>query len=462
MLSARKFGRTSIFQSMVLGFAILAYVGLGDSVWAQSQPISPSTNDVDLSNDVEVAEEAGQVVEFEPALPGSPVYGGSLWERPNFTGDWFGSRSLLAAGGIKFTGDLTNYHQGVVNGGRNQHFKFGGHSDYVFDFDMEKVAGAKGMFIRVRGETQYGEFVNRDTGAILATNTSGLFPTAGEQATALTEFTITQFLSETFGVFAGKLQTMDGDKNDFASGRGKTQFMNVAFVANPGLFRTVPYSSYGFGFVVLGEEQEPLLTVTAIDPIDRSTELNLDKVFEEGVTLSAEGRVRTDFFGMKGHQLLGVAWSNRDVALLSSGARLLLPNFATPTSNESWAMYWNFDQYLFVDPCDQSKGWGLFGRATIADAATNPLEWFLSFGVGGNSRIAGRSNDTFGAGVYYAGTSSELPGLLLGNDGQGAELFYNFQVTPSFHLTTDLQFVDPSLGLVDDSFLFGLRGKLDF
>ena len=462
MLSARTFDRTLVFQGWVLGFSVLASISQGDSVRAQTQPNLPLVNDVHYSNEVGVAPDADQIVEAEPDLLAPPVYGGSLWERPNFTGDWLGSRSLLAEGGFKFTGDFTNYYQGVVNGGRNQNFKFGGHSDYVFDFDMEKVAGAKGMFIRVRGETQFGEFVNLDSGSLLASNTSGLFPTIGEQATALTEFTVTQFLSETFGVFAGKLQTMDGDQNDFASGRGKTQFMNVAFVANPGVFRTVPYSSYGVGCVVLGADQQPLLTFTAIDPIDRSTELNLDEVFEEGVTLSAEGRVRTDFFGMKGHQLLGLVWSSRDVALLSSGPRLILPNFATPTSNESWAMYWNFDQYLFVDPCDQSKGWGLFGRATIADAATNPLEYFLSIGVGGNSRIAGRSNDTFGAGVYYAGTSSEIPGFLFGDNGQGAELFYNYQVTPSFHLTTDLQFVNPSLKFVDDSFLFGFRGKLDF
>jgi porin len=43
--------------------------------------------------------------------------------------------------------------------------------------------------------------------------------------------------------------------------------------------------------------------------------------------------------------------------------------------SDSSALYWNFDQYLVVDSRDSSKGWGVFGRAAIADDDTNPLEW---------------------------------------------------------------------------------------
>jgi porin len=74
--------------------------------------------------------------------------------------------------------------------------------------------------------------------------------------------------------------------------------------------------------------------------------------------------------------------------------------------SDSWALYWNFDQYLAMDPCDPTKGWGVFGRAAIADADTNPLEWFVSFGIGGNSRIAGRESDTFGVGWAYNSVSN--------------------------------------------------------
>jgi porin len=114
-----------------------------------------------------------------------------------------------------------------------------------------------------------------------------------------------------------------------------------------------------------------------------------------------------------------------------------------------------------VDPCDPTNGWGVFGRAAIADDDTNPLEWFVSLGVGGNSRIPGREADTFGIGWYCGGTSEQLPGLVLGNHGQGVELFYSIAATPWLHITTDLQIIDPAALGVEDAFVFGLRAKMD-
>lgn len=382
--------------------------------------------------------------------------------RTTLTGDWHGIRSRFGENGISFQGDMTQYYQGVVSGGIEQRFRYGAHSDYVVDFDMDKLAGHQGLFIKLRGESQLAQFINPDTGAILPVNTSGMIPLPDERATALTEFTLTQFLSERVAVFAGKLQTLDGDQNAFASGRGKTQFMNVAFVATPIGFRTIPYSTFGAGFVVL-QDLEPIFTLSVIDPVDHATRFDLDNLFAEGVTVSAEARLPTDFFGLPGHQLLGGTWSSREVALLSTIPRLLLPPAfgPAPTARDSWSVYWNFDQHLWVDPCDTEKGWGVFGRAGIADSRTNPLDWFVSFGVGGNSRIEGREADTFGAGWYYSGTSDQLPGVVIQDHGQGVELFYNVAANPWFHVTADLQVIDPSRRGVDNALVFGIRAKLD-
>jgi porin len=81
--------------------------------------------------------------------------------------------------------------------------------------------------------------------------------------------------------------------------------------------------------------------------------------------------------------------------------------------------------------------------------------------------IPGRSNDTFGAGYYYAGTSSELEPLLalaLGGvgDGYGTELYYNIAVTEWFRLTADAQFITPARESVDSSVLLGMRGVVAF
>ena len=44
---------------------------------------------------------------------------------------------------------------------------------------------------------------------------------------------------------------------------------------------------------------------------------------------------------------------------------------------------------------------------------------------------------------------------------QGVELYYNYEVTPWFHLTGDLQFVENGIETDDTAIILGLRGKID-
>ena len=63
-----------------------------------------------------------------------------------------------------------------------------------------------------------------------------------------------QFLSPYAGLTLGKYATItntSGDMNEFAHGKGATQFMNLAFNFNPLLAFTVPYSTLGTGVIVL-------------------------------------------------------------------------------------------------------------------------------------------------------------------------------------------------------------------
>jgi porin len=449
--------------------AILGALAIGAS--ATTRADEPAGK-VGTHQDAAPAPVVSETAPCESAPEALPNFGGPLCERPYLTGDWLGIRSCLAERGIMFTGDVTQYYQGVTSGGTNREFEYGGHADFLFNTDMEKFAGLKGLFLKVRAETQFGQFVNRDTGALLPVNTSGMIPVVDEHEFAVTDVLFTQFLSETFGVFIGKMDTLDGDQNAFASGRGKTQFMNTAFVFNPVAMRTVPYSTLGAGFVILRDKQ-PIFTFSAIDAKGSPTTIGIDEFSEEGMTLTAELRLPTCCFGMPGHQLFGATWSDRNVAILDQNIRLILPPpFGTPPAraNDSWSFYYNFDQYLFVDQCDPTRGWGVFARAGIGDEETNPLHWFASVGLGGNSPISCREHDTWGVGYYHAGASDDIPAVLNVGDGNGVELFYNVEVTPWFHLTPDLQVIEsgfggiPALGLSspDTAVVLGLRGKIDF
>jgi porin len=140
-------------------------------------------------------------------------------------------------------------------------------------------------------------------------------------------------------------------------------------------------------------------------------------------------------------------------------------------SNETWAIYYNFDQYLWnptissdkggpeVDP---TRGVGLFGRLGFADESTSAIAQFYSFGIGGRGLGSGRPHDRWGVGWYYMKTSRDLPGFLHLGDEQGGEAFYNFAVTPAFMITADLQVTDSAKEGIGTAVIGGLRATMRF
>ena len=72
---------------------------------------------------------AGQ--QATPAPP-PPQFGGCLCCRPKLTGDWHGRRGCYAQNGITLDADVTQFYFGVVEGGLDRKFDYGGHGDYVW------------------------------------------------------------------------------------------------------------------------------------------------------------------------------------------------------------------------------------------------------------------------------------------------------------------------------------------
>jgi len=397
-----------------------------------------------------------------------PDYTGKLWTRPALTGDWGGLRTKMAEKGITLSVDNTTTYQSVLDGGRDEDDEFGGSLDYEIHLDFQKMGLWPGAFVRLFAETQYGDFVNSDTGAALATNTDGLFPLADEDKTTLTSVIFYQFLSEWFGIFLGKIDTLDGDTNEFAGARGKDQFLNMNFVFNPVTLRTSPYSALGGGFLVVLPKDRGLFSVAVLDANGQPDVVGFDDAFDDGTVFSGELRLNTKLFGLPGHQLFGATWSSKDFTLLDQDVRLLLLELITTgeitldKKDESWSFYYNFDQYLYTEKADPEQGVGLFGRFGMADAETSPIETFYSIGIGGKGIIPGRDRDTFGIGYFYVGLSDDLPNPFnILDDSQGWELFYNIEVTPWLHITPDFQIIDPSLERVDTAYIAGVRVKID-
>ncbi len=397
-----------------------------------------------------------------------PTWTNDLLTRSELTGEWHGLRPAMKDHGITFAGNATQFYAGVTHGGQRTGWRYGGHNDYLFNIDMDKLAGLKGNFVKIRAEHRYGDSINRFTGALLPATIATDLPVVESEDVYLTNVLIMQFLSESFGFYFGKLDTLDGDMNAFAHGRGKTQFLNTSLITNPALLRVVPYSTLAAGALfVLGPET--IINVGVLNATDTAKTTGFNELFNDGVVLSAEGRFKTDFMGMPGHQLIGGVWSSRDYTSLQQDPRILFPPLGIPIArqSDSWGLYYNFDQFLYTNPNDETKGWGVFGRFGITDGNPNPINWFLSLGLGGNSLVPGRDVDSWGCGWYTNGISDDLGPVattFLGTqNGQGMELFYNVEVTPWMHLTSDIQYIHPSSqNLTQDAVVVGFRAKIDF
>ena len=316
--------------------------------------------------------------------------------------------------------------------------------------------------------------VNDISGQVLPVNTTALFPLTNrldeDVGIAITDLNYTQVLSEQLAVVIGKLDTLDADLNEFASGRGKSQFMNANFLFNSALALRLPYSTLGAAVRWL-----PTSNITVNASIINSTDSSTDTGFEDfgdGQTVSVETDFQYRLRELPGGMNVGGLYSfNQDFNQI--GGRLIFQpgqQLAVEQEDDTWALYWSGWQYLFVeDPSDRPlnlangvpdrEGVGVFARFGFADQDTNPIEWSGSFGVGGRGIIPSRDDDVFGAGYYYTHFQETRFGGLLGVDdhGQGFETFYNAALTPAAHLTFDVQLLDSALPDTDTAVILGAR-----
>lgn len=416
----------------------------------------------------------------------------SCCARPTLTGDWCGLRTCMQESGITFRGNVTQFGFGVAGGtnnalvpapfGQGDTFKYTGRGEYDWIFDLEKICGMTKGQLLVGAQHWYGQFGN------VALNT-GAFPPAVFAASLppeinnpgvpyITDFLFTQPLSEKLIVFAGKKNVIGAaDQDIFAGGDGTDQFMNQSLIANPAFLLALPYSSFTTGFAA--PKKWGLISGFVMDPQDRTRDFfRLDDLFSKGVIVGGEVKVKSNFHCKPGEHHVGGIWKNIDLIDLS---RDIPPPIDYPyppvppgaaTKGDSYTIYYGFDQYLQVypgegrgvGPAKRPRGWGFFGRGSISDGNPTPFDYFLSAGIGGDSRLGCDRGDTFGIGWYYTGVSDQFgpaaQAALAPRDGTGVEFYYNFQVTPWLNVTPDMQYIRPEISSFtggDDAFVYGLR-----
>ena len=428
---------------------------------------------------------AAEVASAEP-------YSGDFFTRSTLTGDWGGVRNDLAAKGVTFDATLTQIEQGVVSGGKNGTWEYGGRGDLTGHLDTQKLGLWPGGFLTVELEGNWSDSVNGKTGALSPTNTNQLFPLPIGDNVALPALNFAQFLSPYGGVTVGKYATITetaGDMNEFAHGKGTTQFFNTAFNANPVLFMDAPYSTLGAGVIGLPtkDPNQAIVSFLVLSAEGKASTDGFDNLSGDKLSFIGEGRVRTDFFTLTGHQLVGAAYSNKEFTSLDQRIEFepqrralgLAQSQTIAKKDGSWAVYYNFDQFLYETDKAAGHGVGLFGRFGASDGNPNLMHYFYSAGVGGKGLIPGRPLDRFGIGYYYLNIKNptlQLPIIgtksFLRNEW-GFEAFYNVALTPWLLLTPDIQVIAGSQKhrvvnntlnpeFIDTATVLGLRAQLVF
>jgi porin len=407
-----------------------------------------------------------------------PDYSGDLLRRDRLTDGWNGIRRKWADSGVQLEADWAQTLQSVVDGGRSTGTEYSGSLDYLLFIDLQRMGIVPGAMVRARAESRYGRSVNGSSGTILPVNLDGFLPVTRQPeddiAIALTDLTYYQFLSERLAFFAGKIETLDSDLNEFASGRGNTQFLNLNLVFN-GTLELLPYCTLATGVLWMPTKQ---VTVSSslFNTADASTSSGFDD-FGDGWTSATEADFQYRLGDLPGGTNVGFVYSGDNRFFNYNGRFTLAPGegIVPPTSNDTWTIYASGWQYVRAEeeaqgPLDLTnekpdlQGFGAFWRLGVADTDTNPYQWSISGGLGGRGIIPGRDDDTLGLGYYYTRVVEEnLSGVLgIRDHTQGFEFFYNVAVTPAAQLTFDAQIVESAASTFDTAVILGVRVYLRF
>jgi porin len=403
---------------------------------------------------------------FVPNLNSPPAtWRGSLATRSQWTGDWGGGRSQFAEQGVTFFGDLTQYFQGVTAGGLSRRFEYGGRGDFLVDFNSNKLGLWEGSHFDLRGETRQGNDCNAIDGAVSPSNFAMALPFPNQDVTALTGVQFTQDVSDNVSVFFGKLNLLDGTPTTYMRGLRLNQFWNAAMQSNLSRTYLIP-STLGAG-ITIRDEGEPIFNFYLLDTRYTPTTSGLSSLFTNGVVAYGEYRSRTNWFDLPGHSAVGFLFSSATRTAIDSDPYLLLSSILAgtpvPSEHAAWSVTYRFDQVVYSNAVDPRRNWTMNSDIGLTDGNPNPIRWFANLTLVGGSPVSRRENDTIGIGYYHLGVAN-VPVLTLHGVGaeDGFELFYNVAVTPWFHVTPDLQVIDPAQQKTPTALLFGIRARLSF
>lgn len=427
----------------------------------------------DAANPDAAAVEASEPAGLLPLVD----YTGDAGTRLRLTGDWGGARTNLAQRGVMADIDLTQTVQGVIAGGRRIDWDYNGSFDAAVTLDLHRMKVLPGALVRARLETRFGETVNDDAGTLLPTNTDGFFPLTSplnDSIASITELNYVQFLGPKIGITVGKYQTLDGDPNEFASGRGRSQFMNFNFIASGATALTIPYSTLGGGLIVMPTDRITISSIV-VATNDSSTTSGFEDL-NDGLSWITEIDFQYKVGGLPGGANVGFVYAfSGDFSELGGKLQLGPDGLGLPEEDESWAAFVSAWQYVYLmedapDKVDIAngrqdlRGIGVFARLGFGDDQTNPIEWTASLGISAKGLIPSRDHDTMGIAIAHTQfqDGGRFATLLLEDTSKVVEAYYNVAITPAVGLTFDVQWLDGVFESIEEAWIVGTRLDVRF
>jgi len=385
----------------------------------------------------------------------------SILTRSYFTGDWNGLRPKLIEKGATFNFEYTSTYQGIHSGSAEKTYEYGGKLDAFMKLDSKKLGLWNGGGFNVHLEYRHGKPNVFSGGNLLPVNTALFLPLGSNEKIEATSLYFTQKIGENASILFGKINVLDLlEADSFFGGWGNRRFMNIAFVAPPS--GTLPPTI--FGAITNLKTDSVNWTFMLFDPNDRTTDYFPNDLFSDGVNISLTGALAGTFQGRKTTVSLGGTYSTKEGADLAD--TLLPPGLEAGTKDGAFNITFQLSHNVYESASNPDNGWGLYIKATMGNGNPNPIDAYFSGGIGGKALFESRPQDAFGLGYFYYAFSNELRNALEPttdfDDEQGVEMFYSYEVTPWFHISGDIQYIDPSSGSYNNALIVGLRTNIQF
>lgn len=368
--------------------------------------------------------------------------------------------------GVTYAIEVPQFGQGVTSGGANRKFAYGGKIDQFLILDGGKLGLCEGLTMTLHAETRFGEDVNFDAVGLAPVNVAMLYPRSGEHDTAITGLSFAQALSEEVQLTFGKFNALDLFYLLYPqTGRGVNGFMNASMVIPLSVARVVPLSNMGAGAMKFRGKQVQG-AVLVYDTHNVPTTSGFDELFDNGANILGFWRFFTDVGGLPGSHGFGGIWSTGEFVSFEPTGFAVVPGngLVAPRQGGAYTLLYILEQTLWVDRCNKDRNIAVLSQWGLADEETSPIGWSANVGIQAQGLCRNRPQDSIGVGYFYTGLSDDFKNLFSGflplDDVHGVELYYNSAVAKCFHVTADLQIIEPAAVANDTAVVLGVRGTV--